>query len=329
MLLNSFLFVASIIIIIVSANLLTDGSVRFAEKLGVSPLIIGLTIVAFGTSAPELVVSLSSALNGSSDLALGNVLGSNIFNNLAVVGLVALIKPIHIQKSTICFELPLLLFGSFVLAFLALDDYFGVDYALREISRGDSLVLLSIFIVFIIYSLNNARKGRIKSVGLNHEAKQKANNAQIYIKIIAFILLGLLGLAWGGDLFVTYSLNLAKDLGINEGVLGLTLVACGTSLPELATSLVAAYKNETDLAVGNVVGSGIFNLFAILGLTGVIAPIKIVNLSELDLFIMLLSTLFLLIFGVFFGKRLINRWEGAMFFIFFLIYNFYLFGAFS
>ncbi len=327
MLLDITLFIVSIAIILGSANLLTDGSAGLARRLGISPLVVGLTVVAFGTSAPELVVSLSSALKGNADIALGNAVGSNIFNNLAVIGITAMITPLSVRSSTIKREIPLLLLGSFILAFMVLDNVFGFGDVAQNLSRGEGFVLLSFFVVFLIYSFSIAKDKSLPILEDEQKEEDKVEEKKLrpLYWLIIFILLGLVGLVWGGDLFVNSSVNLATKLGVKEGIIGLTLVALGTSLPELATAVVAALKKEPELAMGNVVGSGIFNIFCILGVTASICPFTITDIGMIDLSMLILSTLALYIFGVFFGDKIINRWEGAMLFLLFIAYNSYLF----
>ncbi len=328
MLLDIILFIVSIAIILGAANLLTDGAVGLARRFGVSPLVVGLTIVAFGTSAPELVVSLSSALKGSADIALGNATGSNIFNNLAVIGVTAMITPLSIKRSTIKKEIPLLLLASVILTFMVLDNIFGFEQDILSLSRGEGLTLLGFFLIFLIYSFSIAKKRTAPyAEGVKESATKELEEKKIrpLYWLIIFISLGLFGLVWGGDLFVSSSVNLATKLGVKEGIIGLTLVALGTSLPELATAIVAALKKEPELAMGNVVGSGIFNIFCILGVTASVSPFLILDISSIDLAMLILSTLALYIFGVFFGKNIINRWEGAMLLLLFIAYNSYLF----
>ncbi len=328
MLLDIALFIVSIVIIIGAANLLTDGAAGLARRLGISPLVVGLTVVAFGTSAPELVVSLSSALKGSADIALGNAIGSNIFNNLAVIGITAMITPLSIKSSTIKKEIPLLILASCVLSLMVLDNIFGFGQTSQSLSRSEGLVLLAFFAIFLVYSLSIAKEETIPTLENKAEdtKEEKATKQERPIYwLILFIVIGLAGLVWGGDLFVSSSVSLATKLGVREGIIGLTLVALGTSLPELATAIVAALKKEPELAMGNIVGSGIFNIFCILGITASVCPFTITDIGIIDLAILVLSALTLYIFGVFFGNKVINRWEGAMLFLLFISYNTYLF----
>ncbi len=327
MLLDIVLFIASIGIILGSANLLTDGAAGFARRLGISPLVVGLTIVAFGTSAPELVVSLSSALKGSADIAVGNAIGSNIFNNLAVIGITAMISPLRVKSSTIKREIPLLLLGSLVIAVMIFDNIFGLGNLSLGLSRGEGLTLLAFFLIFLAYSFSIAKDKTPKNEEDNpNRVAIKSKQRPMYY-LLVFIVLGLAGLIWGGDLFVTSAVNLARAFGMKEAVIGLTIVALGTSLPELATAVVAALKKEPELAMGNVVGSGIFNIFCILGITASVSPFEIKNISLIDVIVLILSSFLLYLFGVLFGDKVIKRWEGAMLFILFVTYNVYLFGT--
>ncbi len=331
MFLDILLFIGSICIILGSASLLTDGASGLARHFGISPLVVGLTIVAFGTSAPELVVSLSSALKGSADIALGNAVGSNIFNNLAVVGITAMIAPLSVSASTIKREIPLLLLGSIILAVMVLDNLFSFSEGTLALSRGDGLILLSFFAIFLAYSFAIAKQGDVPII-IQEEASVEAEEVKETPKkkkrplywLVLFIIIGLVGLVFGGDLFVSSAVDIATALGVSQGMIGLTIVALGTSLPELATGIVAAMKDEPEIAIGNVVGSGIFNIFCVLGITATVSPFMINDISIVDLNVFVLSALFLLIFGVFFGDKVINRWEGAMLFIFFIAYNVFL-----
>ncbi|XP_060149172.1 putative antiporter CaxA [Globicephala melas] len=330
MLLDIVLFVVSILLILGSANLLTDGAAGLTRRLGINPLVIGLTIIAFGTSAPELVVSLSSALKGSGDIALGNAIGSNIFNNLAVIGITAMISPLAVKSSTIKREIPLLFLGSLVLAVMLLDNLFGQSLGSLILTRGEGLTLLAFFAIFLAYSLAIAKDDSNLPISPDSESSQtedKSNTERPLYWLIIFIILGLAGLVFGGDLFVSSSVNLARIFGVSEGMIGLTIVALGTSLPELATAIIAALKKEPELAMGNVVGSGIFNIFCILGLTASVSPFEIKDISTVDIIILVLSSMLLYLFGAFFGDKVIKRWEGAMLVLFFLAYNVYLIGT--
>ncbi|KGO00224.1 calcium/sodium antiporter [Porphyromonas sp. COT-290 OH3588] len=314
-------FVLGIVLIIGGANSLTDGAAALARRMGLSPLMVGLTVVAFGTSAPELVVSLTSALKGSADIAIGNVVGSNIFNILAIVGITALVTPLSITASTVRKEIPLLILASCVFAVIAWDTLFsGLIGQENFLSRSEGLALLGFFLIFLTYTFSIA-----KSAGEIEQESDPSKKRKPMWLLIALIIGGLAGLIFGGDLFVSSSSSIARSFGVSEAFIGLTLVAMGTSLPELATSVVAALKKEPELAVGNVVGSGLFNIFFILGTTATVTPIKMSGVTVVDFLVMVLSSILLYVFGIFFGQRTITRLEGGILFACFIAYNAYLF----
>lgn len=334
-------FFLGIALIIGGANALTDGAAALARRLGLSPLMVGLTIVAFGTSAPELVVSLTSALKGSSDISLGNVIGSNIFNVLAIGGLVALIAPLKVTRSTVKQEIPLMLLASLVVSVMVYDTLFsGIGSTTNVIDRSEGLVLLGFFAIFLAYTIAISKPQ--ESTPLLSEAPVAApitttevdtslltenvpakKHKPVWV-LLLMIVLGLGGLVLGGQLFVDGATDIARILGMSEAVIGLTLVAAGTSMPELATSIVAALKGEHELAVGNIVGSGIFNIFLILGLTASITPIYVSGLGMLDFAVMIVSAALLYLFAVFYGERTISRIEGGLLFGGYLAYTTYL-----
>lgn len=338
--LSIFFFFLGITLIIGGANALTDGSAALARRFGLSPLMVGLTIVALGTSAPELVVSLTSALKGSSDISLGNVVGSNAFNVLAIGGLTALVAPLRVTRSTVRREIPLLLLASLVLSVMVFDTYFsGIGASVNVITRGEGLVLLGFFAIFLAYTfaISKAQEDMPLSPEIQLTASVKDQEAPIVetegaeVKkqkpiwvLLLLIVLGLGGLVGGGQLFVDAATEIARALGMSEAVIGLTLVAAGTSMPELATSVVAAMKGEHELAIGNIVGSGIFNIFLIIGLTSSISPVYVLGLGELDFGVMVVSAALLYLFAVFYGERTISRLEGGFLFCGYLAYTTYL-----
>lgn len=317
--LDIFYVIAGLVLILLGANGLTDGASSIAKRLNIPSLVIGLTVVAFGTSAPELVVSATSAIKGSADLAVGNVVGSNVFNTLMIVGMTALFAPISIQKNTISREIPFALLASVVVIVCANDillDGSGVNV----ISRTDGLLLLGFFIIFLVYTFIIAKKGNE-----SNEADGEIVSMS-WIKSISYLLLGFGGLIYGGQLFVDGSINVARSLGVSESVIALTLVAGGTSLPELATSVVAAIKKNPDIAIGNVVGSNLFNIFLVLGASATITPLSINGIDNFDFIFLIISSLLLIAFSVLFGKRMITRVEGAtlvLIHIAYLIFSFY------
>lgn len=320
MLLDLFYFVIGIVLIIAGANYLTEGASALARRFGVSPLVVGLTIVAFGTSTPELIVSLLSALKGNSDIAMGNVVGSNIFNVLVIGGITALVAPITVTRSTVRREIPLVLLASLVLSVMALDRVFAGTGATENIlSRSEGIVLLCFFLIFLTYTFAIA-KGDPSDP---HTAPAPTKHYPLWLLVI-FIIGGLGGLVLGGELFIDAASSIARTLGMSEGFIGLTIVAAGTSLPELATSVAAALKKEPEIAVGNIVGSNIFNIFFILGTTATVTPIRIGGVSSLDFLVMSFSAILLYVFAVLFGQRVIKRAEGAVLVLCFVLYTAYL-----
>jgi len=325
------LLVAGFFPLVKGSDWLVDGAGTLARRLGVSPLVIGLTIVAFGTSMPELVVNIFSAAQGSSDLALGNVLGSNIFNILLILGLSALVYPLEVKNSTTWIEIPLTLLSALVLFVLSCDQLLGGlslaaipelaaktsahDY-LGILNRQDGLILLGFFFVFLAYTISSALKGSETEALEEKDFSLK--------KSILLIGLGLIGLVLGAKLIVDGAVQLARQLGLSERIIGLTIVAIGTSLPELATSVAAARKKNTDIAVGNLVGSNIFNALFILGVSSLITGLPVSASSFPDLIINIFCTL-LLLFFVFFPKgRKISRLEGGIFVLLYCAYTAYL-----
>lgn len=320
MLLDLFYFVIGIVLIIAGANYLTEGASALARRFGVSPLVVGLTIVAFGTSTPELIVSLLSALKGNSDIAMGNVVGSNIFNVLVIGGITALVAPITVTRSTVRREIPLVLLASLVLSVMALDRVFAGTGATENIlSRSEGIILLCFFLIFLTYTFAIA-KGDPSDP---HTAPAPTKHYPLWL-LVVFIIGGLGGLVLGGELFVDAASSIARTLGMSEGFIGLTIVAAGTSLPELATSVAAALKKEPEIAVGNIVGSNIFNIFFILGTTATVTPIRIGGVSSLDFLVMSFSAILLYVFAVLFGQRVIKRAEGAVLVLCFVLYTAYL-----
>ena len=276
------------------ADRLTDGAVAVAEKMKMPQIVIGLTIVAMGTSMPEFCVSLISALKGTSDLAVGNIVGSNIFNTLLIVGVSALVAPMSIMKTTVRKDIPFALVASALLLIMCLDG---------DISRIDAAILFVMFLIFMYITLRGA-----KAQGTDVEEKEKKPMAT-WLSIV-WILVGLACLIGGSNLFVDGATAVATKLGVSEAVIGLTIVAGGTSLPELATSVVSARKGNSGIAIGNVLGSNVFNILAILGLTGVISPMTLKGITMTDFSMMVISIILIWLFS--FTKYKIERWEGAI-----------------
>lgn len=282
---NILLLIGGLILILLGANGLTDGAASVAKRFRIPPIVIGLTIVAFGTSAPELTVSVSSALKGSADIAIGNVVGSNIFNTLMIVGCTALFAPIVITRNTLRKEIPLCILSSIVLLICANDVF--LDKAPENIlNRVDSLLLLCFFVIFMGYTFAIASK----PVTMEQQAEHPVIEEETEIKSlpwwqsILYIIGGLAALIYGGQLFVDGATGIARNLGVSESIIGLTLVAGGTSLPELATSIVAALKKNPEIAIGNVIGSNLFNIFFVLGCSASITPLHLSGITNFDLF---------------------------------------------
>lgn len=304
--------IGGIIVIILSANWLVDGASSLAKKLGISDIVIGLTIVAFGTSAPELTVNIFSALSGSTDIAIGNVLGSNISNILLILGISCLIHPVEVLQNTKWKEIPLSLLAVVVLGIVSNDSIIDNE-STNIISRVDGLVLMSFMAIFMVYTFEMAkRQGQSVPVDIAVTEKQMP-----VWKGIVFIIIGVAGLFLGGKYLVEGAVSIARILGMSEKVIGLTIIAVGTSLPELATSVVAASKKKSDIAVGNIVGSNIFNVFFVLGTTALITPVPFNPSINFDIVVAIVASLLLFFTTITFNARKIDRVEG---FIFLAIY---------
>jgi cation:H+ antiporter len=298
--------------LIFGANWLVDGASALAKKYKVSDLVIGLTIVAFGTSAPELVVNSIASVKGYSDIVLGNILGSNNFNLFIILGLSGLILPIKVQSSTAWKEIPISLFVSVLLLFMLNDFVFtGTSYS----SRLDGLILLVLFLLFLFYVFNQMK---------NDPQTVTTENQKSAVKIWGLIIIGLGGLILGGQLVVVNSVEIANTLGVSEKIIGLTIVAAGTSLPELVTSIVAATKKNSDIAIGNVIGSNIFNILLILSISSLIRPIEYNPKFNLDLLILIGGTIFLFTSMLTGQRKRLDRWEAGILFGFYIIYTTYL-----
>lgn len=308
--------IGGLALILIGANCLTDGAAAVAKKWGVSDLVIGLTIVAFGTSAPELVVSLMSACSGSTEIAIGNVVGSNIFNVLMIIGVTAIVMPIKVEKSIMTNEIPLVILSSLVILFCANDVLFD-GAADNVLSQIDGVVLLLFFAIFMRYTFSIAKNGA-------SEESTDGVKSMSGVKSAIFILLGLSGLIFGGQFFVDGASGIARALGASESLIGLTLVAGGTSLPELATSVTAALKKNSGIAIGNVIGSNIFNIFFILGTSAIITPLRLGGINNLDLGVLVGSAILFWIVGWFFKTRTITRWEGLLMVTCYISYTTYL-----
>ena len=312
MIISTLLIIIGFTSLILGANWLVDGASSLAKKNNISDLVIGLTIVAFGTSAPELVVNFVASFNGHSDIVFGNIVGSNNFNLFIILGIAGLIYPITVQSSTAWKEIPISLIVTILLFVLANNFFINQNF---EISRFDGILLLICFLCFLYYVFNQLKQENTEAITLE--------NASNY-KIWRLVLLGISGLLIGGKLVVDNSIDIAIELGVSQKIIGLTIIATGTSLPELVTSIVAALKKNSNIAIGNVIGSNIFNILLILSISSFINPIKYNPNFDQDIFILIGGTVFLII-AMFTGKRKkLDRWEAFILLSFYLIYTTYL-----
>ena len=305
-------FIAGIVLVILGADWLTKGASALARRFNISELVIGLTIVALGTSLPELVISTGSAIKGSSGLALGNVIGSNIFNGMLILGVTALITPIRFNKRMLTREIPFNLLASVVLLLVSGKMLVGVEDG--YISRYSGLLLFCFLAIFIRYTFSIPSDG-------SEEEPQKAISIG---KVILFIVTGLAALIFGGNLFVDGATEVAAALGMSQAVIGITIVSAGSSLPELAVSVSAARKGNVGIALGNVLGSNILNIFFILGTAATITPISLDGFNCIDYYVLLGSSLLIYIVARFGGKAVINRFEGALLVAGYIAYTAYL-----
>lgn len=314
MIISIFLVILGFTGLIFGANWMVNGASALAKRYNVSDLAIGLTIVAFGTSAPELIVNIVASLKGYSDIMLGNIIGSNNFNLFIILGLAGLILPIKVQSSTAWKEIPISLGITVLLIFLINDFTFsGQTY----FSRIDGILMLVLFGLFLYYVFKQ----------LKQDPKVETETYETStLKIWGLIIVGLAGLVIGGQLVVLNSMSIADSLGISEKIIGLTIVAAGTSLPELVTSVIAAAKKNSDIAIGNVIGSNIFNILLILGISSVIKPVAFNAKFNLDLYILLGGTVFLLITMLTGKRKKLDRWEAGILFGFYIFYTIYLVG---
>lgn len=286
MLKNLILLLLGFLFLVKGADFFVDGAASIAKRLRIPSLVIGLTIVAFGTSAPELAVSVTAALKNSNDIAIGNVVGSNMFNLLVVIGMSAMIWPLHVKESIIKKDYPLSLLAVLLLGFLSMDQLFrGADD--MTLGRMDGIILLIAFAVFMVLTVMEGLKGRQESLAGEEEIEVKYSA----VMSIVVSIIGLAGIVVGGDLTVNSAKEIARAFGLSEALIGLTIVALGTSLPELVTSIVAAKKGESDISLGNVVGSNIFNIFLILGTSAAISPMTVTNTYMYDIGVLILVSI--------------------------------------
>lgn len=320
--------ILGLVILVLGADGLVRGASSLAAKLRISALVIGLTVVSFGTSAPELTVNIVSALQGSPDLAVANVVGSNIVNILLILGVCAIIVPLSVKSSTVWKEIPLALLGVVLVGIMANDRLFdGVPFT--ALTRTDGIALLALMAIFMYYIFGMAKSDREIAAdakidaSLNKDQDTKIKQYGVAVSI-GLTVLGLVGLVAGGRLLVSGAIDIAKSAGLSEALIGLTIVAVGTSLPELATSVVAALRKQADIAIGNVVGSNIFNVFFVLGATSTILPLPISNALNFDILVSIIATGLLFLFMFTGGRRKLVRWEGVVFVALYVAYITYL-----
>lgn len=305
------LLVIGLVVLIGGANILVLGASSIAKKFNIPNLVIGLTVVSFGTSFPELIINILAGVNGQSDLAIGNVVGSNTINILLVIGVSALIKPVAVQSNTVKFEIPFSLLAMLVLFVLA-NDILIDGAGMAVLSRIDGLMFLTFFIIFMYYTFIVSKHSAADD---GHAVKERANWQSVLLLIG-----GIMGLYFGGVLIVDNATIIAVNLGLSEAVIGILVVALGTSLPELATSAVAAYKGNADMAVGNIVGSNIFNVFFVLGISATIQPISFSVALNTDILFALFASVLLFIFIFTRKGRQIDRVEALIFLILYAAY---------
>lgn len=306
------LLIVGLVILTKGADFLVDGGSALARRFKISPIVIGLTIVAFGTSTPEFVVNLAASFKGSTDIAIGNVIGSNIANILLILGICAIIYPLTVKKGTIFKEIPFGVLGAVLVGVLA-NDMFIDKTNFSILSRIDGIVLLSFFIIFLVYTFGIAKELPGKDEAVIQDLGM--------FKTISFIILGLVGLTFGGELIVSNATKIAKSFGVSDFLIGVTIVAVGTSLPELAASAVAAYKKQADIAIGNIVGSNIFNVFFVLGTSATIKSLPFSPSQNIDILVALLASILLFLWMFIGKKQTLERWQGITFVLLYISYT--------
>ncbi len=311
---NAVLLVVGLVLVLLGADFLTAGASQLARRFRISEFVIGFTVVAVGTSTPELVVSVMSALKGHSGMAVGNVVGSNIFNTFMILGVTALISPLPLTSSNVRRDIPFAVLASAVLFFMCADRW--IDSAPNVISRSDGLVLLSLFVTYMVYSVYSAP---------SQEGSEPAAGLAPVWKTLLKAAAGLAALVFGAELFTDSAIAVARSLKVSESVISVTIVAAGTSVPELAASVTAAVRGRTSLALGGVVGSNIVNIFLILGLSSSIGPLALGGVTQFDVLLVLASCVMLFLTAFTFRKWSLDRWEGACFVAIYIAYMFYLF----
>lgn len=318
------MIIVGLLLLTFGANLLTNGAVGVAKRLRVSEFMIGATIVAVGTSMPEFVVSVQSAIQGQADVSIGNVVGSNIFNIYAILGLTSMLVPITFTRSNVRADIPICLAVSLLLCVIALDmTLWGGAH--NDLSRWDGLQLLVGYGVFLWYMIRQGRSsGAVEEVNSNDE--QEANQKPLWRSLL-LVALGVGGLVLGSDMFLDGSIELARRVGLSEAVIGIVFVAAGTSLPELFASLVPALRGKNDIALGNILGSNIANILLILGTSATITPLRLGGITAADMAVMVSAVVAVLLSAFVIGRNKISRFEGLLFFGIYVVYTLWLLGV--
>jgi cation:H+ antiporter len=312
------LLVVALAVIIISAMMLTDGSVALAARLHVPEFIVGLTVVAVGTSMPELTVSMLSALNGHGDMAIGNVVGSNIFNVFAILGVCAIFSPVVFTKTNIRRDIPMCVAASLLLWVTTADVLFGTG-AEGTIGRVEGIIFLLLYVAVILYSIRSAKKDA-PDLAAAPENDAATENLMPWWKVFGLIIVGLAGLIYGGNMCLESATAIARSWGVSEAIIAITIVAAGTSLPELASSISAIISKKPSLALGNIIGSNIANILLILGASSTIKPLTMGNITPLDIYMVVGSAVVLLLSAVLVGKRKITRVEGLLYLAIYVTY---------
>ena len=313
---NVILLIVGLVLILVGANYLTDGSAALARRFNISEFIVGLTIVAIGTSTPELVVRVISALHGSGEMAIGNVTGSNLFNGLLILGITTLIRPVPLTSDNIKKDIPLGILASIVMVVVCCDVLLGSDLR-NNIGRDEGIILLLLFVIFISYTIFSAKAPEVE------EAAEEQKPMPIWLMLI-MIVGGLAALVFGGNLFQTSAVEVARALGVSESMIAITLLAGGTSLPELAASVVSAVKGKAEMAMGNVLGSNISNIFLVLGASATITPLSLGGITRVDLLTVLGASILLWITAFSFKRNKIDRPEAVILIVAYIAYIWYM-----
>ena len=310
-----FMIVLGFGLLVLGADFLVRGSSNIAKKFHIPEMLIGLTIVALGTSAPELIITISSATSGANDLILGNAIGSNLCNSLLILGLMCVIRPIEIEKEAVKIHIPMAFISAVIILCLSL----GIFSTPNLLDRYDGIILIILFILYFSYpiftEIKNIKKAYKENINSN-----KFKGIKISLSIL-FIILGIVLLKYGGDFVVNYATNIAMELNVSESVIGLTIIAIGTAMPELVTSIVAVIKKDTDLAVGNLVGSCVLNLFLILGVGAILIPLNFSQDFNYNLIYLIISTFIIWCFNFVGKKHILTRWKGL---ILLLMFSFYI-----